>query len=190
MPYSVHPPLIAYFKFLLPLISSTVKYLKSGKFDLFKWIGINFDGYMSLEQFFLYKPTDTFCWISLFLDSRKRGNYMIFLFEGIAVIIMYTPKVLYIFEHLKLSLVGIMSYKFGFLIWHCSRTRCSTANYIYQGCLFITTTMVAKNNILAHNRDLTISRYLKTDTTAHGRYHKTICVPYMYHKTVLVMNHG
>lgn len=52
----------------------------------------------------------------------------------------------------------------------CSRTRCSTANYIYQGCLFITTTMVAKNNILAHNRDLTISRYLKTDidTTDHG----------------------
>uniref|UniRef100_K1Q7B5 Uncharacterized protein n=1 Tax=Magallana gigas TaxID=29159 RepID=K1Q7B5_MAGGI len=30
--------------------------------------------------------------------------------------------------------------------------------------------MVAKNNILAHNRDLTISRYLKTDidTTDHG----------------------
>lgn len=33
--------------------------------------------------------------------------------------LMYTTKVLYIFEHLKLSLVGIiMSYKFGFLIWH------------------------------------------------------------------------
>lgn len=41
---------------------------------------------------------------------------MIFLFEGIAVMLMYTTKVLYIFEHLKLSLVGIMSYKFGFLI--------------------------------------------------------------------------
>lgn len=119
MPYSVHPPLIAYFEFLLPLISSTVKYLKSGKLDLFKWIGINVNGYMLLKQFFLYKPTDTFCWISLFLDSRKRGNYMIFLFEGIMVMLMYTTKVLYIFEHLKLSLVGIiMSYKFGFLIWH------------------------------------------------------------------------
>lgn len=44
---------------------------------------------------------------------------MIFLFEGIAVMLMYTTKVLHIFEHLKLSLVGIiMSYKFGFLIWH------------------------------------------------------------------------
>lgn len=32
--------------------------------------------------------------------------------------LMYITKVLYIFEHLKLSLVGIMSYKFGFLIWH------------------------------------------------------------------------
>lgn len=119
MPYSVHLPLITYFEFLLPLISSTVKYLNSGKFDLFKWIGINFDGYMSLEQFFLYKPTDTFCWIFLFLDSRKRGNYMIFLFEGIAVMLMYITRLLYKFEHFKLSLVGIiMSYKFGFLIWH------------------------------------------------------------------------
>lgn len=98
---------------------------------------------------------------------------MIFLFEGIAVMLMYmyTTKVLYIFEHSKLSLVGIiMSYKFGFLISHCSRTRCSTANYIYQGCLFKTTTMVAKNNILAHNWDLTVSRYLKTDTTDRGRF--------------------
>lgn len=44
---------------------------------------------------------------------------MIFLFEGMAVMLMYTTKVLYIFEHLKLSLVGIiMSYKFGSLISH------------------------------------------------------------------------
>lgn len=43
---------------------------------------------------------------------------MIFLFEGISVMLMYTTKVLYIFEHSKPSLVGIMSYKFGFLIWH------------------------------------------------------------------------
>lgn len=128
---------------------------------------------MSLKQFFLYKPTDTFCWISLFLDSRKRGNYMIFFIRrnsgGVNV-------------HYK-TIVHIRGFEV-IACWHhvlqvwfphlahvvCSRTRCSTANYIYQGCLFITTTMVAKNNILAHNRDLTISRYLKTDidTTDHG----------------------
>lgn len=173
MTYSVHPPLIAYFKFLLPLISSTVKYLKSGKFDLFKWIGINFNGYMLLKQLFFIQTNGHFLLdFFIFGFSKKRKLYDFFIRRNGGYVNVHYKSIVYI-----RAFKTIACWHHVLQVWFphlahvdCSRTRCSTASYIYQGCLFITTTMVAKNNILAHNRDLTVSRYLKTNTTDRGRF--------------------
>lgn len=97
MTYSVHPPLIAYFKFLLPLISSTVKYLKSGKFDLFKWIGINFNGYMLLKQLFFIQTNGHFLLdFFIFGFSKKRKLYDFFIRRNSGYVNVHYKSIVYI----------------------------------------------------------------------------------------------